>query len=150
MNVGNEPLIWSAALETGIEKIDQQHRMLVAILNQANRCFAEGGSQSERLSVMRDLVAYTVYHFDCEEALMDEGGYIECPEAEMAHISEHRSFAFAVTHYQRALEYGEGLDAKALFSFLNNWLLAHVMGTDRKLADFLKRKKQAPDLGGAG
>lgn len=138
MKVGHELLQWSDALATGVARIDQQHKMLINILNDANKCFRNGESAETQVKVMADLIGYTIYHFDSEEELMESGGYGErLPEEEKNHVREHRAFAKAASEYQLALKQGKPIDYETLFSFLNNWLVNHVMGTDQKLGRFL-------------
>lgn len=138
MKVGHELLKWSAALATGVARIDQQHRMLINILNDANTCFRDGGNAEAQAKAMEDLIGYTIYHFDSEEELMESGGYGDrLPDDEKNHVREHRAFAKAAAEYQSALRQGKTIDYETLFGFLNNWLVNHVMGTDQKLAKFL-------------
>lgn len=138
MKVGHELLQWSDALATGVARIDQQHKMLINILNDANKCFCDGGNAETQAKAMEDLIGYTIYHFDSEEELMESGGYGDrLPDDEKNHVREHRAFAKAATEYQLALKQGQPIDYEILFGFLNNWLVNHVMGTDQKLGRFL-------------
>lgn len=138
MKIGHELLQWSDALATGVARIDQQHKMLINILNDANNCFREGGNADAQAKAMEDLIGYTIYHFDSEEELMESEGYGDrLPDDEKNHVREHRAFAKAAAEYQLALNQGESIDYETLFAFLNSWLLNHVMGTDQKLGKFL-------------
>ncbi|MCG2576919.1 bacteriohemerythrin [Dechloromonas sp. XY25] len=138
MKVGHQLLQWSDTLATGIARIDQQHQMLINILNDANNCFRAGGNAEAQAKAIEDLIGYTIYHFDSEEELMESGGYGDrLPDDEKAHVREHRAFAKAATEYQLALKQGKAIDHETLFGFLNNWLVNHVMGTDQELGKFL-------------
>jgi len=138
MTVGHGLLQWSDALATGVARIDQQHKMLINILNDANKCFCAGGNEETQAKALEDLIGYTIYHFDSEEELMESVGYGDrLPDDEKNHVREHRAFAKAATEYQLALKQGKPIDYEMLFSFLNNWLVNHVMGTDQKLGRFL-------------
>lgn len=141
MRVGHELLKWSDALATGVARIDQQHKMLINILNDANQCFRDGQDAEAQVKIMEDLIGYTTYHFDSEEELMEAGGYGErLPDEEKRHVREHRAFAKAASDYQLALKQGKPIDYEMLFGFLNNWLVNHVMGTDQKFGRFLNGK----------
>ncbi len=138
MKQGHEPLQWNDSLATGIENIDKQHKLLINILNDANHCFRENGSCELQEKVIEDLLAYTIYHFNTEEELMENRGYGEKrPEEELAHTREHRAFTGKINGYRSAIRRGEGLDHEKVFSFLNGWLIEHVMETDKRLGRFL-------------
>lgn len=138
MKIGHGLLQWSDALATGIEQIDHQHMMLINILNEANLRFRQQEDKASLEKVIGDLVSYTVYHFDTEEELMEESAFGEkSPDEEIRHIREHRSFAAQVGQYQAAIRQGEAVDHATLFTFLNNWLINHVQGTDMTLGRHL-------------
>jgi hemerythrin-like metal-binding protein len=138
LRTGHELLKWNDALATGVARIDQQHQMLINLLNDANQCFRKSKDAQAQVKVMEDLIGYTTYHFDSEEELMEAGGYGDrLPDEEKRHVREHRAFAKAVSDYQLALRQGKPIDYEMLFGFLNNWLINHVMNTDQKLGRFL-------------
>lgn len=140
IELGHDPLLWSAALATGSELIDKQHKMLINILNDANRCFRDRDNVAQQRKVIDDLISYTVYHFDTEEELMHQSGYGEAhPDEELAHIKEHRTLAGKVVGYQSAIRQGQSIDHDQVFAFLNNWLVNHVLGTDKRLGTYLQR-----------
>lgn len=133
MKVGHGLLQWSDALATGVEKIDQQHRILIGILNQANLAFRRDGDLSALIKMIDALADYTLYHFEQEEEMMERSAYGEQhPDDELSHIREHQAFRDSIASYQRDLRQGRDIDRDALFAFLNQWLVGHVMGTDRK------------------
>lgn len=134
MQVGHTQLQWSDALSVGNETIDRQHRMLIGLLNEANECFRDGGDAVARWRVIADLESYTVYHFDTEEDLMESSGFADQhPTEAKAHVDAHRAFAAEVRQLEATLKQGKPVDYQTLFTFLNNWLVNHVMGTDRQL-----------------
>ncbi len=136
-----KPLQWSDALTTGVDIIDKQHKMLINILNDANLCFRGNSNSDTQKKIIDDLVSYTVYHFDTEEELIEKFAlYDDSPDDEIAHIREHRSFAGRVKEYQAAVYAGKPINYETVFSYLNSWLVNHVMGTDQKLGKFLLSK----------
>ena len=136
-----KPLQWTDELATGVDVIDKQHKMLINILNDANRCFRDRGDRELQKKVIDDLLSYTVYHFDTEEELMETSGPGDIsPDDELKHIHEHRAFTGKAREYQSAVHDGNSIDYESVFSFLNGWLVNHVMGTDKKLGAFLNSK----------
>src|SRR5690242_14394389 len=69
------PTEWSDSMLTGVDEIDQQHRVLVNTLNDFAAKLA--GNSDDRLfeQVTRDLLAYAIYHFETEEELIKRYGY---------------------------------------------------------------------------
>lgn len=129
-------LNWKEQLSTGVTEIDEQHKILIAMLNEANQCLLTNHNRQARLSdLIRDLMSYALYHFEMEEALMLRHDY---PHRDQAlHIQEHRQFSEKVASLQRSLNHGQLLAAEELTSFLGDWLHKHILTTDKTLASFL-------------
>ena len=131
---GHEPIIWSDAFVTGVREIDEQHRILVNTLNEANARLAENPSLEFLAQITRDLLSYALYHFETEEKLMQEYGYREERAADAeAHLQQHRSFSAKVVAVRDGLKGGTPIAREDLLGFLNDWLVNHILNTDKKL-----------------
>jgi len=133
-----EPLEWSDALLTGVAAIDQQHHILVDILIEARTM--QGGDSADRRfeRISRDLLAYAIYHFDTEEQLMRRTGYeTAAPEAAEHHLAEHRHFSEEVVLLRAEAHLGKAGAKAALLSFLEGWLVNHILTTDKALGNFI-------------
>ncbi|MBS1144686.1 MAG: bacteriohemerythrin [Proteobacteria bacterium] len=137
-----EPLVWSENFVTGVPEIDEQHRILVNTLNEANVRLAENSSPEFLEQITRDLLSYALYHFETEEALMQEYAYND-QSAEEAdrHLREHRGFSAKVVAVREGLKGGILITREDLLSFLNNWLVNHILNTDKKLGAFIVQKR---------
>lgn len=132
-------IIWNDTLVTGISTIDEQHQILVNLFNEANTKLA-GNNNTEFLEqITRDMLSYALYHFETEEGLMQEYGYIE--EAD-THIRQHRNFSAKVVEIRNNIKAGILISREDLLSFLNNWLINHILSTDKELAAFLLASEQ--------
>ena len=143
------PLVWNDSLITGVPEIDAQHRILVHTLNEAGDRLSRGASVEDYEAISRELLSYALYHFETEEALMQEYGYAqdEAPDAHR-HEAEHRSFTQQVLAVREQLKAGILTPPDSLMAFLNDWLLRHIMLTDKRLAAFiLARRSRAPGIG---
>lgn len=137
-------LEWGPKLETGIEEIDEQHKILVEMCNEANRKLQDHVDKEFVERIVHDLMSYALYHFDQEEDLMETYGYeAHAPQDEQSHIAEHRSFSDTVSKVSTDLAKGQMITREALMYFLNNWLVNHIMNTDMRLAKFLLVKRGA-------
>lgn len=134
------PIEWSDALSTGVEEIDSQHRILVAILNEANAKLCDSHSGRMFDQITKDLLGYAIYHFDTEEGLMKQYGYVE-PDAER-HRQAHRAFSAKVVKVRRDMQDWHDDTCAELLTFLNDWLVEHIRNTDRQLAEFILRARR--------
>jgi hemerythrin-like metal-binding protein len=136
----NDDLLeWGPKLLTGIEAIDEQHEMLVDMLNEANLRMRALVERSVVEDIVRDLMSYALYHFETEEELMLERAYAqESPDDAAMHSREHREFSQTVASVQQDLVAGKPITREVLLGFLNNWLVNHILNTDMRLAAFLK------------
>lgn len=140
------PLAWNDSLITGVPEIDAQHQILVHTLNEAGERLSRGTSVEDYEAITHELLSYALYHFETEEALMQEYGY-EHSDAHDAHRhqAEHRGFTQQVIAVREQLKAGILTPPESLMSFLNDWLLRHIMLTDKRLAAFiLARRGRAP------
>jgi hemerythrin len=140
----HEPIIWNDGLLTGVTEIDEQHRILVNTLNEANAKLAENTSLEFLEQITRDLLSYALYHFEMEEELMQEYGYRDDSAADAeSHLQQHRSFSGKVVAVRDGLKAGTLISREDLLSFLNDWLVQHILNTDKKLGAFIVAKRAA-------
>lgn len=140
------PLAWNDSLITGVPEIDAQHQILIHTLNEAGDRLSHGASFEDYEAITHELLSYALYHFETEEALMQEYGY-EHSDAHDAHRhqAEHRGFTQQVIAVREQLKAGILTPPESLMAFLNDWLLRHIMLTDKRLAGFiLARRGRAP------
>jgi len=127
---------WSDKLSVGIPSIDAQHKKLVSMINGLNRAMREKRSQSAMLSIVRGLGEYVVTHFGYEEKLFAKHGY---PDID-AHKEVHRNFVAKVQEFESALSSGKATVSMDVLQFLKDWLVEHIMGTDKQYSEFLVEK----------
>lgn len=138
--ISHDPIIWNDRYLTGIDRIDDQHKILVNTLNEANARLAVNVNRELLEQITRDLLSYALYHFETEESLMREYDYTgQAPEDAEKHQQEHRRFSQQVVALRDGLRDDRLVTREELLSFLNNWLLDHILNTDQQLAEFLVR-----------
>jgi hemerythrin-like metal-binding protein len=136
----SDTIEWSDAMLTGVAEIDQQHRILVDTLIEARTKLTDDASKPLFEQITRDLLAYAIYHFNTEEQLMQRHGYAAAaPEQAAEHLAAHRHFSERVVELRAAARLGEAGSKGALLSFLEDWLVDHIMTVDKQLGQFLKR-----------
>ena len=136
-------IVWNDTLVTGIDKIDEQHQILVDLFNEANTKLTTNNSGEFLEQITRDMLSYALYHFETEEVLMQKCGYVEDKtEDSEIHILQHRSFSAKVVAVRNDIKAGVLISREDLLSFLNSWLINHILNTDKRLAAFLLASEQ--------
>ncbi|MBK1850069.1 bacteriohemerythrin [Marinobacter sp. 1-4A] len=126
---------WNRNFETGIDEIDQQHRVLVEILNRLAWHFASSTSELECGHILDELLAYAAYHFKAEEKLWKAA----LGEQEMVrnHHDSHQLFFVQIQVFRSSKEPEEKVMAE-LFNYLTRWLVFHILESDRRMALTIK------------
>ncbi len=119
---------WNGALATGIKDIDDHHRKLIDLANRLNEATQRGEARSTIGSVLNELVDYTVFHFDFEEKLMKAAKYPDFAR----HQGEHKKLVGDVLAQKAKFDQGSALSSE-LLSFIRDWLVNHIMKTDKVL-----------------
>jgi diguanylate cyclase (GGDEF)-like protein/hemerythrin-like metal-binding protein len=126
------PLItWTSAREVGIEILDSPHRQFAERLNDLAASLTRGdelASISENLVILLD---HAAHHFATEERPMGQCGYQDAAE----HSESHACLLEDLRCFPPACD-SRGLSLT--MSFLQEWLLRHIEGSDRRLATALK------------
>lgn len=129
---------WNPSYAVGVDLIDVQHRELfrrVSALVEAMRSAQGKDSVGQVLDFLAD---YVLDHFGTEARLMAQHHY---PGA-AAHLAEHTQFVATVKELKQQLEqFGPSAHlAMEVNNKVCNWLVKHVLGTDKSLGAFLASK----------
>ncbi len=134
------PLVWDDRFLTGVDKIDEQHRVLVDTLNEAHDRLGDQPDIGLLDEITRNLLSYAIYHFETEETLMAEAGYgVQCPEDQEKHLLEHRNFSQTVVNLRNNIREGHVISRDELITFLSHWLVHHILHTDMHLGAYLSQ-----------
>ncbi len=85
--------------------------------------------------VLQRLIEYTGSHFAAEEEAFRKSGYPE----EAAHVQQHRALVSQVLELQEKFKSGETVLTHDVITFLQNWLVNHIKGTDKRYAPHLSK-----------
>jgi hemerythrin len=134
-----KPMIWQDSFDTGVQEIDEQHRILVNTINEAGVTLSENSNMEVLEQITNDLLSYALYHFETEEELMQEYEYTQTDADE--HLAQHRSFSATVVDVKDGIRGGKPISKEDLLSFLQNWLANHILNTDKKFGAFILEKR---------
>jgi hemerythrin-like metal-binding protein len=125
-----ETFEWTGLFETGLPEVDQQHRRLVELVNQLGRD-ADSATPERVDHALQALAEYTVYHFQCEEAIMAAAAV--APAHADRHRDTHRRFVGQVGEWLERRRNHEPISLRHLLDFLANWLIFHILGDDQSM-----------------
>jgi hemerythrin len=132
---------WNDEMSVGIAEVDEQHKMLVGILNRLFSAVVSRESNEVTAEILDTLVDYSNTHFGLEEKLMQEAGYD--PVEFAAHLREHRAFIEKIGGAaEKHLAEGKSVSFE-IISFLKRWLRDHILVTDMKYASALQESGYA-------
>jgi hemerythrin-like metal-binding protein len=127
---------WSSKLCIGIDKVDEQHKELVRLVNQLHRAMKAKAGQQESSEILKKLADYTVYHFAVEEEVFDKYDY----ENKVEHKKNHADLVKKIVAFQNDVKSGKAGLSMELMLFLTSWLKDHILKTDKAYVPFLKDK----------
>ncbi|MDO6440718.1 EAL domain-containing protein [Marinobacter sp. 2_MG-2023] len=122
---------WNRNFETGIEKIDDQHKVLVEILNRLAWHFASSASELDFGHILDELLSYAAYHFKTEEDIWKS--VLGQEEMVKNHHDGHQLFFVQIQMYRSSNEPEEKVMG-GLFDYLTRWLAFHILESDRRMA----------------
>ncbi len=123
---------WTDELSVGIQEIDEQHRILISLINQLYDAIINKIDSLIINDILEELVQYTVVHFAVEESLMRIFDYSQYDD----HKHQHEELKQQVFDLQRKVKTGEVQVGMELLHFLRNWLKKHILITDKKYTSF--------------
>ena len=127
---------WNEKYSVHIREIDEQHKKLVALINELFEAMKAGKDQEILGKVIAVLLTYAKSHFATEERLMRDYGYPEY----LVHKQVHDSLSKKVFDLNAEYQAGKPVLTVQLMNFLKDWLINHILGTDKKYSAFLNSK----------
>jgi len=129
-------IAWNASLATGNEEIDNQHKELFSRFASLLAACSQRKGREEILNMYRFLDTYVRDHFALEERLQQQHSYPGYAD----HKAQHDNFIRDL-HQLEFLLQDEGATLMLVIvtnQTMADWLINHVSGEDRKLAEYLR------------
>ena len=133
---GKRFLTWDDSYSVGIASLDEDHKRLLNLLNQLQTAAHYQTSDEYVQEAFDALVDYTKYHFQHEEEIMEQHGY---PDLE-AHRKQHQAMIDEVGKLATAYKADRDSTIEGTITYLQEWLLNHIKGTDKGYSTFLNDK----------
>lgn len=132
---------WKDEYAIGIEMIDEQHKKLFAIAQEAEDLLdlpSKMDKFDEAMKLVQDLKDYVDFHFAAEEEVLKEIEY----DKFFKHCIYHHDFVIKIRSMRLDdLDNHQEEHIRALLNLLNTWLLSHVTREDILWAKDYKEKK---------
>lgn len=125
---------WKASMEVGNPMVDNDHRVLLALVNQISTPETRGDPIAVEF-VLDELLGYTARHFAREEGLMARAGYPDLED----HRATHKAMISEVRQLQGRLVAFSPRLGDDLHRFLANWLMQHILVEDRLYIPYVCR-----------
>ncbi|MDD3685088.1 MAG: bacteriohemerythrin [Desulfovibrio desulfuricans] len=131
---------WTPKLELHVPLVDKEHKLLVEYINELHQAMTHNKPLSELTAILRKLRDYTASHFSDEEGLFNVPAY----KAAAEHMKIHKKFVAKLDEVEEQLRMGTATVSMDLLTFLKDWLVQHIMGTDPSYLPYLKPEDKEP------
>jgi hemerythrin len=119
---------WQDSYSVGVALIDEQHKKLFTHINDLHLAMSESRDKEILGKLLGDLSDYVDVHFATEEKYMDEFNY----EGRGAQKVQHNQYTDKIKSFQEEYAKNELLLSFEIIDFLEDWILSHVTGEDKK------------------
>jgi len=142
----SELITWSDRLSCGIKLIDDQHKELVALVNEMyNHVTGDEIQEYEYFNkVVQEAIKYARIHFATEEKIMLVA---KIPGYDI-HKKAHNSFILAVANNISNYKTGKKFNLFIFTKFLKDWVLSHIALMDKQYFEQIKILPAAEKLMG--
>lgn len=121
-------LQWDDKLDVGVDKMNDQHKRLIDIMNKLHEDNSNGAAKATLLKDATELATLAIKHFREEEQYMESIGY----EGLDSHKRIHAALEKTLGEHMAAIQRPTGAFSDEFFYFLRSWLRAHIAGIDVK------------------
>lgn len=127
------PLPWDEGMSVGDSRLDDDHRKLLAGVNNICAAVREGESEQRIRALMLELLAAELLHLRRETDILQRAGYPELAR----HEAEHQRTRTEMLALRAKADEIKGLELVRLSIAIKNAFLHHLLGSDLLYKDHL-------------
>lgn len=127
---------WRETYETGIEQMDSQHKQLIQLVNQLYGIIRDKKGFEAVDTILGQMEQYATNHLHDEEKLLEEHAY----PGLAAQQQSHQSYFATMEQLLGARAGDRQAAAQAIYIFLRQWWLNHIVQEDRDYGEYLRKK----------
>lgn len=120
---------WTNSFEVGIDFVDDQHKIIIDLINQLITCYTDNRAKKQQKSVIKGLIDYTEYHFGAEEKYLRSKKHALTDE----HKELHSVFIKSLHTFHKDFNSNKVQLNKEIIQFIQNWWTNHIKNEDKKL-----------------
>ena len=126
--MNDSPVFWTDSLSTGIDDIDEDHKALFNVFQDAYWISETTVDATDLYCMMANLLNYTEVHFKREEALMAASPYPFFDK----HCDTHQKLITQLKKEIILVQQHEKTP-KDFVLFIKDWFIEHINGTDKRI-----------------
>ncbi|KAA5607036.1 bacteriohemerythrin [Roseospira marina] len=139
-----DPLVpWTETWSVGAAAIDEDHRVMAALINRLPDAFREPESDWVVGHILNTLWEFTDFHFGREEALLRAANFPGAADHAGRHADLKQQLRTWLDQYQKD---PDSVDAETLQTFLKSWLMNHILGEDMRYKPYVEKNTDAQAL----
>ncbi len=127
---------WNENYILNISSIDTQHKIWLELMGKLRAVAVEEQKPQKIMECLNEMENYASFHFQYEENLFRELGFKE----EAGHCELHRQFEKNVCKLRSELNRGYAPMVATLLKEMQDWLVGHICGEDKKYAELFRAK----------
>jgi len=125
---------WQPSFSVGINIIDEQHKVLIDIINKLYRALKQGKARFELNLILNEVTDYTIFHFKFEENYFEKFDYSKKEN----HKKEHENFVNELNSLKERFTKGDAVVSFDVMNLLRNWLENHIKLIDKQYVELFK------------
>ena len=129
-----EKIIWSGDFSIGNTDIDIVHKEWVNIYNDLIEYTESKENREAFAMILTKMTEYSLMHFKKEEEYMQKLNYPDLSD----HKRLHKDYSYKVAMYNIDLLGVNPPSINEIISFIDNWLIDHILKIDKKYEDYKK------------
>ena len=137
----DDPFTFTDKYKTDIQLVDDEHRQLFEIIKEANDLIFQEllhDKYDKIIELLSELKDYTEFHFSDEEKLMEKIGYPGLEAQQRAHAAFIEKLVNIDLNTLDDIDNNQQEYLTELINFLLGWLSNHILGSDKKIGEFVK------------
>lgn len=127
----NGKIIWNSNFNTGIERIDFEHKIFLELVNSFKKSLDNNCSKNELLGILMEIEKYAEFHFISEENFMMRIEYPDFKKHQIQHFELLEQFN---------LEKFDKLGLENFYDFIKDWFINHTVAEDIKIKNFVNNE----------
>lgn len=133
----NQDIVWTDDFLIGIEELDYEHKSLLEDVNELHRELLAHTEMKLVETTLGRLHERLQAHFALEESVMLSNGYNDYSK----HKDEHDALLGEYTQMMINYEHDQtNKNRKAMEATLREWLVDHILGTDKQMSAMIGAK----------